>query len=74
MADKAAPIESKLREARRSGQISGGTLATRITEAQEAGMLSAAEAAEMQAFDEAVMTLLAVDEFTPEELGPTTPA
>ena len=74
MADEVKPLESKLREARKSGQISGGTLSTRITEAQEAGILSAAEASELQAFDEAVMALLTVDEFTPDELDATAPA
>ena len=74
MADKVAPLEIRLREARKSGQISGGTLAVRITEAREAGILSAAEASELQAFDDAVTTLLTVDDFTPDELGATAPA
>lgn len=73
MAEAVKPIESKLREARKSGQIGGGTLADRIAEAREAGILTAAEAAELQAFDDAVMALLAVDEFAPGELGPTAP-
>ena len=73
MADKVAPLESKLREARKSGQIGGGTFSARIAEAREAGIFSAAEATEMQAFDDAVMALLAVDEFAPGELGPTSP-
>ena len=74
MADEVKPLESKLREARKSGQISGGTFSARIAEAREAGILSAAEATELQAFDEAVMALLAVDEFAPGELGPNASA
>ena len=70
MAAKAEPLESKLGEARKAGQIGGGAMSAQIGEALEKGVISSAEADELRAFDEAVMSLLAVDEFAPGELGP----
>jgi len=72
MAEEVRPLESKLNEARRSGQIGSGPLSARIAEAQQAGILSASEAAALQAFDEAVTALLTVDEFAPGELEQNT--
>ena len=70
MADKVKPLEGKLTDARRSGQISEGTMSAQIDEALERDVISASEADELRAFDEAVMNLLMVDDFAAEELGP----
>ena len=72
LAEKVKPLEAKLTDARRSGQIGGGALAAQIADARKQGILSAAEAAELQQFDEAVKALLTVDEFAPGELEPDT--
>ena len=72
LAEKVNPLEAKLTDARRSGQIGGGALAAQIADARKQGILSAAEAAELQQFDEAVIALLTVDEFAPGELEPNT--
>ena len=72
LAEKVKPLEAKLTDARRSGQIDGGALAAQIADARKQGILSAAEAAELQQFDEAVIALLTVDEFAPGELEPNT--
>ena len=72
LAEKVKPLEAKLTDARRSGQIGGGALAARIADARKQGILSAAEADELQQFDEAVIALLTVDEFAPGELEPNT--
>ncbi len=72
LAEKVKPLEAKLTDARRSGQIGGGALAAQIADARKQGILSAAEAAELQQFDEAVIALLTVDEFAPGELEPNT--
>ena len=72
LAEKVKPLEAKLTDARRSGQIGGGALAAQIADARKQSILSAAEAAELQQFDEAVIALLTVDEFAPGELEPNT--
>ncbi len=74
LADRVKPLESKVSEARRSGQISRSDAPGQIDEAEQQGILTAAEAAELRKFDEAVASLLAVDEFTKEELVPGTAA
>ncbi len=70
--EKVAPLEGKLGEALKSGQVDGAVLETQIAQAEDQGILSAAEAEELRAFDQAVAELLTVDVFDPGDLGPGT--
>ena len=72
LADQVKPLELKVIEARRAGQISRSDTPGQIDEAEQQGILTAAEAAELRKFDKAVSNLLAVDEFAADELGPGT--
>ena len=71
LAEQVKPLEGKLTDARRAGQISEGALSAQIDESLNRDIISASEADELRAFDEAVMNLLMVDDFAAEELGPT---
>ena len=72
LADQVKPLELKVTEARRAGQISRSDTPGQIDAAEQQGILTAAEAAELRKFDKAVSNLLAVDEFAADELGPGT--
>lgn len=69
MANDLSPIEKKLRRARKSKQIAASYLPEQIVEARAAGILSDAEAKDMQVYHEIVMDLIAVDDFDPSEIG-----
>ena len=70
LAEKVKPLEARLTDARRSGQIKDGPMSARIDEALARDIVSASEADELRAFDEAVTNLLMVDEFAAAELAP----
>ena len=72
LSEQVKPLELKVTEARRAGQISRSDAPGQIDEAEQQGILTASEAAELRKFDEAVTNLLAVDEFAADELGPGT--
>ena len=72
LSEQVKPLELKVTEARRAGQISRSDTPGQIDEAEQQGILTASEAAELRKFDEAVTNLLAVDEFAADELGPGT--
>ncbi|MFT5173706.1 MAG: acyl-CoA dehydrogenase [Gammaproteobacteria bacterium] len=69
LAKEMAPIEKRLRQARKQGLLSSGYLGDQIVEAEKAQMISEAEARNMGSYHEKVMALLAVDDFAPHELG-----
>ena len=71
-AEAASPLETKLRDAARSGIIDANDPHERIAQAQATGVLTAAEAAELIALDERIMALIAVDDFSPDELRSAT--
>ena len=62
-------IHRKLKDAVRSDIVSGLSDAERIENARTAGVLTADEADALQAQDEAIMELIHVDDFAPEELS-----
>ncbi|MGI9225903.1 MAG: acyl-CoA dehydrogenase [Woeseiaceae bacterium] len=67
-----APLERRLRQARKEGLIHAEYLGQQIGEAAEAEVISKKEAAELQAYHDKVSALLAVDDFAPEEMSRTT--
>jgi len=74
LAEQVKPLERKVFDAKRAGELRADDTLGQIEEAREKGILSVDEAAQIVAFDEAVMTLIAVDDFAPSELcerGPT---
>ena len=68
LTEKAAPLEKRLRQAYKEGLIASAYLGDQIPEAKRAGVVSAAEAAELENYHAKVKDLLAVDDFAPEEL------
>lgn len=68
LSEKLAPLEKKLKQARREGLIKSEYLGHQIDEAARAEIISAAETRELRDFHEKVQYLLSVDDFAPEEL------
>ncbi len=69
LAEHAAPLEKKIRDAVKAGLISGADLPAQIDAALAKGVLIADEAEELRHYDAAVMALVAVDDFGPEAFG-----
>ncbi len=63
-----APVERRLRQARKEGLLSSDYLGEQIDEAEKAQVISKAEARNMRSYHEKVFALLAVDDFDPSEL------
>jgi acyl-CoA dehydrogenase len=71
----AEPLEKRLRvEGLRAGRVRALDLPGQIREAEDAGLLTADEAAQLRRYDELVMSLIHVDDFAPHELGTHAPA
>jgi acyl-CoA dehydrogenase len=68
LAEKAAPLEKRLRQAFKESLIQSEYLGDQIPEAKRAGVINASEAAELELYHTKVSDLLAVDDFAPEEL------
>ncbi len=68
-AEDAAPLQTKLHEARRAGIVTSEDPRQQIDEAERAGALTGAEAQQLRALDERVMELCSVDDFESWELG-----
>jgi acyl-CoA dehydrogenase len=68
-AEAATPLENKVRDARRAGVIESDDPLLIIDQAENAGVLTADEAAQLKALDEQVMALIGVDDFAAEELS-----
>ncbi|MGI9271143.1 MAG: acyl-CoA dehydrogenase [Woeseiaceae bacterium] len=69
MSEKLAPLEKRLRQARKEGLISSEYLGEQIAEAQRAGVVNKSEAGELASYHDKVRELLSVDDFAPEELA-----
>ena len=67
------PLERRVFDARRNGEISSSDTPGMIDEAEAKGILSADEAAAVREFDSIVMDLTGVDDFDPAELGRAAP-
>jgi acyl-CoA dehydrogenase len=66
-----APLEKRLRQARKEGLIGSEYLGEQIEDAEKAQVISKAEARTLRNYHEKVLALLDVDDFAPEELART---
>ncbi|MCF7980544.1 MAG: DUF1974 domain-containing protein, partial [Pseudomonadales bacterium] len=62
------PLERKVFEARRSGVVTAEDTPSQINQAEEKGILTTDEAAQLRDFDHKVMALIAVDDFAADAL------
>ncbi|MEE9451421.1 MAG: acyl-CoA dehydrogenase, partial [Gammaproteobacteria bacterium] len=62
------PLEKRLKAAKRAGKISGLTLAEQTKAALQAGLITEDEAKQLQLADTLRMAVIAVDDFSSEEL------
>jgi acyl-CoA dehydrogenase len=69
LAEKFAPMEQRLKQAQREGLIHSDYLGEQIEEAAHAGVIGKKEAEELRDYHDKVQALLAVDDFTSEELN-----
>ncbi len=67
-AHRLAPVESRLRQARKEGLIHSDYLGDQIPEAKRAGVINEDEARELTDYHDKVSRLLAVDDFAPDAL------
>ena len=65
----AEPLERKFAKAVKSGQLQSHDHAAQIDEARQAGVLSEAEAGQLQALHQRIADFVAVDDFDPAELA-----
>ena len=68
LAEEVKPLERKVFDAKRRGDLESDDTPGQIEEARKKGVISAEEAKQITAFDRKVMELIAVDDFAPEEL------
>jgi acyl-CoA dehydrogenase len=69
LSEKLAPLEQKLRQARKEGLLKSEYLGYQIDEAKSAEVISATEADKLREFHDKVFALLSVDDFSPDEIG-----
>jgi acyl-CoA dehydrogenase len=69
MAERVKPLERRVFDAKRAGQIASEDTPGQIDEAQRKGIITVEEAAEIRAFDARVMDLTGVDDFDPADLA-----
>ena len=67
-----APLERRLRQARKEGLIRSEYLGRQIDEAADAEVINEDEATKLRDYHDKVFSLLAVDDFAPEDLRRTT--
>jgi len=68
LAEQVAPLEKRLREAQKDGRLRADYLGEQIAEAEQAGIIDKSEAADLQSYHDKVRSLLAVDDFSSQEL------
>jgi acyl-CoA dehydrogenase len=69
IAEHVRPLERRVFDARRAGDIKADDTPGQIDEAEQKGIVTAAEAAAIRAFDRKVLELTGVDDFAPEDLA-----
>lgn len=69
LSEQLAPLEKRLRQARKEGLIRSEYLGYQIEEAARAEIIDAGEAEALRAFNEKVAAIMAVDDFAPDEIG-----
>ena len=67
-AERLAPLEIRIRDAIRAGQLEPGAVHERIEQAALRGVVSAEEARQLQELDAMILALTGVDDFDPAEL------
>ena len=68
LAEQIKPLERRVFDARRTGEITADDTPGQIDEAERNGVITAEEAASIRAFDAKVMAVTGVDDFDPAEL------
>ena len=71
LSESVAPLEQRLRQARKEGLIRAEYLGHQIDEAATAEVISADEAARLRSYHEKLLNLMAVDDFASDEIGRT---
>jgi acyl-CoA dehydrogenase len=69
LAEQVKPLERRVFDARRAGEIASDDTPGQIDEAERKGIITAEEAASLRAFDAKVMAVTGVDDFDASELG-----
>jgi acyl-CoA dehydrogenase len=67
-AERIKPIERRVFDAHRAGEINADDTPGQIAEAESKGIITAAEAEDLRGFDRKVMEVTGVDDFDPSEL------
>jgi acyl-CoA dehydrogenase len=68
LAEQVKPFERRVFDARRAGEIKADDTPGQIDEAEAKGIITAAEAESIRAFDRKVLELTGVDDFDPRDL------
>jgi acyl-CoA dehydrogenase len=68
IAEQVKPLERRIFDARRAGEIKAEDIPSQIDEAEQKGILTAAEAEAVRAFDRRMLQVTGVDDFAPSEL------
>ena len=68
IAEQVKPLERRIFDARRAGDIKADDYPSQIDEAEQKGILTPAEAEAVRAFDQRVLDVTGVDDFDPNEL------
>jgi len=69
LSEQLAPLELKLRQARKEGLLRSDYFGYQIDEAEQAEVISSAEAEKLRDYHAQVRELLAVDDFAPDQIG-----
>jgi acyl-CoA dehydrogenase len=68
LAEQVKPLERRVFDARRAGEIKAEDIPSQIDEAEQKGILTQAEAEAVRAFDRRMLDVTGVDDFAPDEL------
>jgi len=71
IAEQVKPLERRVFDARRAGEIKADDIPSQIDEAEKKGILTPAEADAVRAFDRRMLEVTGVDDFDPSELRRT---
>lgn len=69
LAEKLEPQQQRIRKGEKEGRITAEYLPDQIDQAEAAEIVTAEEARELREYHDKVMSLIAVDDFDPEEIG-----
>ena len=71
LSETLAPLEKKLKQAKKEGLVQSEYFGHQIDEAESAEIISAKETSALRTYHEKVLHLLSVDDFSPDELART---